>query len=111
MGARTHTRAAASHLPPRTIRYAVDSCKRADARDLRRLERAFGRVAAEWRDRVTRTVVSGPSGYVLVEMDFIGPPEDARRECEHLYAIAWYDAFGVWGSTHMGRLVEEAVAA
>jgi hypothetical protein len=93
------------------IRYEVESCKRAGPRDLRRLERAFSRVAAQGSDMVKRTVVSAPSGYVLVVMDFVGPPEDARRECEYLYAIAWYDAFGVWGTTHIGRLVEEAVAA
>jgi hypothetical protein len=93
------------------IRYEVESCKRAGPRDLRLLERAFGRVGAQWKSRVKRTVVSAPSGYVLVVMDFVGPPEDAKRECEHLYALAWYDAFGVWGSTHMGRLVEEALAA
>jgi hypothetical protein len=96
---------------PKVIRYEIDTCRRADPQDLRLLECAFGRVAAEWSDRVRRAVVSGPSGYVFVAMDFIGPPEDARRECERLYAIAWYDAFGVEGSTHVGRLVEEAVAA
>ena len=93
------------------IRYEVESCKRAGPRDLRLLERAFGRIAPQWRGRVKGIVVSAPSGYVLVAMDFVGPPEDARHECEHLYALAWYDAFGVWGSTHTGRLVEEGVAA
>ena len=93
------------------IRYEIDSCKCADPRDLRLLERAFGRVAAHWRDRVKLAVVGGRSGYLFVAMDFIGPPEDARRHCEHLYAIAWYDAFGVRGSAHMGRFVREAVAA
>lgn len=51
-------------------------------------------------------VVPGASGSVVVVMDFIGSPDDARRDCERLYAIAWYDAFGVQGSTHVGRLVE-----
>jgi hypothetical protein len=92
------------------IRYEIESCKRAGPRDLRLLERAFGRVGAQWRDRVRRIDVSAPSGYVLVVIDFVGSPKDAKRDCEHLYALAWYDAFGVWGSTHVGRLVEEALA-
>ena len=40
-------------------------------------------------------------------MDVVGYPGDAKYECERLFAAAWYDAFGLRGSPHVGRFVEE----
>ncbi len=87
-------------------RYEIRSRRRSDARDVRLLERAFARLGVDGRERVTRVEVSGASGCLVVAMDVIGPPSDAEGECERLFATAWYDAFGVRGSRHVGRLVE-----
>ncbi len=57
-----------------------------------------------------RVEVSGPSGSLVVVIDFVGAPAVAVRECERLFAVAWYDAFGVRGSTYTGRIVEKTAA-
>lgn len=88
-------------------RYEIRSSTSAGPWDIRLLRRAFARVAVEWSDAVERVEVSGPGGRFVVVMDVVGSPRHAKRECERLMAAAWYDAFGVRGSTHIGRLVEE----
>ena len=55
--------------------------------------------------------VSAASGFLVVAMDVIGPPSHVEDECERLFAIAWYDAFGVRASRHLGGLVEVPASA
>jgi hypothetical protein len=88
------------------FRYEIRSGPRSDPRDLHLLERAFARLGVHPGERVTGVQVSSATGCLVVAMDVIGPPSHAEGECERLFAIAWYDAFGVRGGRYVGRLVE-----
>jgi hypothetical protein len=95
----------------KTLRYEIRSWRRPEAGDTRLLERAFARLGLDEVERVTGVEVSAASGCLVVAMDIIGPPSHAEGECERLFSIAWYDAFGVRGSRHVARLVEVPASA
>ena len=95
----------------KALRYEIRSCRRPEAGDIRLLERAFARLGVDGLERVTGVEVSAASGFLVVAMDVIGPPSHVEDECERLFAIAWYDAFGVRGSRHLGGLVEVPASA
>lgn len=92
------------------LRYEIRSSKKAEPGDVHLLERAFARVAADRSDTVRDVTVSGRAGGFVIAMDVAASPRRAERDCERLFAAAWYDAFGRRGSTHIGRLVGEPVS-
>ncbi len=79
--------------------YEIRCSKRANVGDVDRLVRAFGRMGRRYRGMVgaVRVGVAGGSYRIVMEM-----LADAWA-CEHLFADAWYDAFGPRGATHVGR--------
>ena len=95
----------------RALRYEIRSCRRPETGDIRLLERAFARLGVDGVERVTGVEVSAASGFLVVAMDVIGPPGHVEGECERLFDIAWYDAFGLRGSRRVGRLVEVPASA
>ena len=95
----------------RALRYEIRSSRRPETGDIRLLERAFARLGVDAVERVRAVEVSAASGVLVVAMDVIGPPGQVEGDCERLFAIAWYDAFGVRWSRHLGRLVEAPASA
>jgi hypothetical protein len=95
----------------RALRYEIRSCRRPETGDIRLLERAFARLGLDAVERVRGVEVSAASGVLVVAMDLIGPPSEVEDECERLFDIAWYDAFGLRGSRRLGRLVEVPASA
>ena len=95
----------------RALRYEIQSSRRPEAGDIRLLERAFARLGVDEVESVTGVEVSAASGVLVVAMDVIGPPGRVEGECERLFAVAWYDAFGVRWSRHLGRVVEAPASA
>lgn len=95
----------------RALRYEIRSWRRPQAGDIRLLERAFARLGVDVVETVTGVEVSAESGFLVVAMDVVGPRSHVEGECERLFAIAWYDAFGLRGSRHLGRLLEVPASA
>ena len=90
-------------------RYEIETSKEALPGETRLLRRAFDRAVVNWGHMVKDVEVSGGGaggGFVIV-MYVVGPPARVVRECERLFAAAWYDAFGPRGNTHIGSLAEE----
>lgn len=50
-------------------------------------------------------------GRLLVQMELAGSLRKVARNGEEAFATAWYDAFGVRGSPHSGRLVDRLPGA
>lgn len=88
-------------------RYEVRSAKDATPRDIDPLERAFARMVEGEGGVLSGVEVSIQEGHLIVRMDLGGSLRHAERNGEEAFALAWYDAFGVRGSTHMGRLLDE----
>ena len=81
-------------------RFTIRTSKKAIPREIDQLRRAFDRSAAHG-DGATAVEVSVDRGCFLVAIETSASERRAVRECEDLFAVAWYDAFGQRSSPHM----------
>lgn len=77
--------------------------------DVSRLQRAFARLAegGDPRGLGRVEVWISQDGLLCVSMGLASNAR-ATSDAERAYALAWYDAFGVRGNHHEGRVVEGA---
>ena len=85
-------------------RYVIRTSKRANPTDVVRLRRAFERQPGAWHDFTDDVEVSIDQGGFRIDMEM----RAGARDCECRFAMAWYDAFGSRGSTHVGRIAQES---
>ena len=86
--------------------YVIRSSKPATMGDALLLTRAFARKAGAWSHAVGAVRVAFDSAGFRISMEMTGEPSD----CEDLFALAWYDAFGDRGTTHAGWLLDDGGA-
>lgn len=73
----------------------------ATPRGVDQLRRAFARTATDFSENVTGVEVSADRGCFLVAIETCALERRLVRECEELFAVAWYDAFGERSSPHV----------
>ena len=93
-------------------RYQIQTSKPVEPGETYMLEQALARTAVRWAQVVRGIEVSGSGGGsggrgFVIDMDVVGAPARAKVEGERLFAAAWYDAFGLRGSNHVGSLAED----
>ncbi len=85
-------------------RYEIRTSKLTDAHQIDQLSRAFERTADQRGPEVAEVEVFEERGCLQVAMRIRGTKRHARNEGERSFAVAWYDAFGLRSSPHIGAV-------